>query len=106
MNIEFSVGSGKAAARQPDGSPTPLLFVGNFGGAKTKDPGDGAIRHMFGFDLLDVDTAIGRVQPAFQLDDNDDAATVSISSLEDFHPDSLFRRVPALSTFHEFKTIS
>ena len=100
MNIEFSVGFGKDAARQPDGSPDAVLFVGNFSGAKTEDTDSAPIRHMFRFDLHDVDAAIGKVAPTLILDDS---ASVALADLDDFHPDRLARRIPAFSTFHELK---
>jgi type VI secretion system protein ImpC len=106
MNIELNIGSGNLPEKSREQSAANILIVANFSGKPGENNpahGDGAILNMFNVDAGDLDAALARVAPQLSLNVGDQELSLSFSSLEDFHPDTLFGRQPVFSTISDLK---
>ena len=101
MNIEFDVRFGKDSARREAGAGRNVLLIGDFSGSAAA--GEGAIRHMFNVDPIELDAAIARVAPRVSVASGDAALDVDLWSIDDFHPDALLKAVPAFSAAMELR---
>ncbi len=95
MNIEVDVrfGGPTSPRRAAKLGPMRLLLLGDFGGrGNASAPGAPAVRRV---DLDTLESVLAGIAPQLQLATAEGAATrVQFSSLDDFHPDRLFERVP------------
>jgi type VI secretion system protein ImpC len=97
MNIsaEFSVGRPSGRRRDSD-SPMRILILGNWLGDR---PAGSALaeRKPLRIDFDNFTSVMTRLEPAVELPDY---GTIGFSSIEDFHPDTLCRRVDTLRQLH------
>ena len=106
MNIELNIGSGKLPDEPIDQPVLNILIVANFSGkSDTCDDAENgdAILNMFNIDAGELDSAIARTGPELSLSIGDQQLDLSFSSLEDFHPDSLFASQPEFSIISDLK---
>ncbi len=101
MNIEFDVRFGTDSARREAGAARNVLLIGDFSGAA--GAGDGAIRHMFNVDPVEIDAAVARIGPRVSVAVGDASLDVDLESLDDFHPDALLKSIPAFSAAMELR---
>jgi len=103
MEFGFTFAGGQAASKRPrrDDEPFRLLLVGDFSGRGWKREHGGAplpLARPIAVDAAAVDRAFGACGVALLIDGGDaEPAVVSFESLDDFHPDRLLARVPALA---------
>lgn len=106
MNIQFTASDGNPSEKLLGKGPTNILLVGNFSG---RDPGQGqgdtggAALNIFHADVLDPDKAIARLNPVASICIGDEQVDLAFSSMDDFHPDALYRSQPAFVMMQELK---
>ncbi|HJY77124.1 MAG TPA: type VI secretion system contractile sheath large subunit [Burkholderiales bacterium] len=85
-SFEFELGSARARRRPDDESPMRILVLGDFGG-RMAEPAR--------VDVDDFDRVMAQVGPRLRLPvEGGDDITLQFATLEDFHPDTLYRRLP------------
>ena len=102
MEFGFTYAGGQAAPKRArrDDEPFRLLLVGDFSGRGWKREHGGAplpLARPVAIDAAAIDRAFGACGVALLIDGGDgEPAVVSFETVEDFHPDRLLARVPAL----------
>lgn len=97
MEIEIALGSDRRANRRDSGAPERVLVIGSFsgaGGSRAASPND---RAVMAIDPFDIDPAIEAIRPETGVSGGGDAAPLAVSSLDDFHPDTLCQQLPELN---------
>jgi len=100
IGFEFEL-TQKRMAQKPldEDAPLRILLLGDFGGRALRGagaPGQIADRPIMAVDVDNFDRVLAHVAPQAHLGPDDDAAAVVFEphSLDDFHPDHLFRELP------------
>src|SRR5262245_39050356 len=90
--LEFELGTAPKRRRPDDEDPMRILVVGDFGGGgqRREDPPDGARRKPAAIDVDNFDRVMARIAPRLLLGRDQDAA-LEFGTLDDFHPDALYR---------------
>jgi type VI secretion system protein ImpC len=108
--IEFEFTTRSKAARGPRAGSAPLrmLVLGDFSGrglnGGTPEQAAIARRKLYPVDLDSLDQVMGRIAPVLTLDPGErPAARVSFSGIDDFHPDTLFRKVPLFDELRDLR---
>jgi type VI secretion system protein ImpC len=100
--LEFSFGKGKGKSRRRAEPGEDVSFrivvLGEFGGAA---PGKLASARLQPIDIDTFDQVLAKLGPGFELGAG--GPPVSFSTLEDFHPDRLFTRLPAFAALRELR---
>ena len=95
LSFEFSFQSAQQQAISEE-LPLHILLLDNFSGHRDRKPlGE---RHSVAVDIDNFDQVIARHAPQLDLDLSGTVIHLEIRSLEDFHPDSLFRSVPLFAS--------
>jgi len=95
------------AARAQSDEPMRILLMGDFSGRQAAGDSQAiADRALLALDVDTFDSVMARLQPRLQLPV--DAApgtetTIIFTSLEDFHPDTLYQRLPLLQTLRQLR---
>ena len=90
--FEFELGTVPKRRRPDDESPMRILVMGDFGGRAHREEHDElARREPLGIDVDNFDRVMGRIAPRLLLG-RDRNAPLEFAALDDFHPDSLYRR--------------
>jgi len=103
MEFGFTFAGGKTAPKRQrsDDEPFRLLLVGDFSGRGWKRAHGGAalpLGRPVALDAAAIDRAFGACGVALLVDGGDgEPAVISFETIEDFHPDRLVARVPALA---------
>jgi type VI secretion system protein ImpC len=101
-------GSGRPR-RRPDTPTLVVVILADLGGRAGRPTGDlaaGAERRLVRVDLDDFDEVLGRLEPRLVLRlGGPDAPEMPIAfrSLDDFHPDALYRRLDAFEPLREMR---
>ena len=95
LGVRFGDAVGKRAA---SGAPLRLMLLADFTGQHAPPQQVSGPRGQFPLQRVDLDTlgrALTRFAPRVATGGGSDTAVLEFRSLEDFHPDSLLRRVPS-----------
>ncbi|TVQ38875.1 MAG: hypothetical protein EA370_05420 [Wenzhouxiangella sp.] len=93
ISAEFNLGKPVGGARRLDQSSIKLVLMGNWLGDR-KDPRPLGQRSMPRIDIDQFEQVLAGLAPQVDLAHGE---TLSFSELDDFHPDALCRRLPALA---------
>jgi type VI secretion system protein ImpC len=98
--VHLDAGGDSAHARPLRDDAFSILVAGDFSGAGRDAARQAAVRQV---DRDNLDEVLAALQPAVRLRPANDGPemTVTFSSLDDFHPDELLRRVPLLQALRE-----
>ncbi len=98
-NITLSV-SGKASPSKPrEDTPFRILVLADFSGRESRGVCESlAGRRAASVDIDNIDAVLARMKPALSLPDG---IAISFASLDDFHPDRIFDRVPIFQKLRE-----
>ena len=88
--FEFELGTVPKRRRPDDESPMRILVMGDFG-ARAQQREDLARRKPAAIDVDNFDRVMARIAPRLLLGRDGDAA-LEFATLDDFHPDALYRR--------------
>lgn len=103
-NIELSVRSAASQAVRPsDETPFRILVLGDFSGRTNRQIVErlGSRRPM-AVDCDNLETLLARLRPELKLPLGEAGTqTVTFSALDDFHPDTLFARLPLFAKLQE-----
>jgi type VI secretion system protein ImpC len=95
--IELST-SGRAArapVRRESDAPFRILIMGDFSGRKNRGVAEAlATRRCVTIDIDNFDAVLERMQPRLDLTVGTTGVPLTFATLDDFHPDRLFARVP------------
>jgi type VI secretion system ImpC/EvpB family protein/type VI secretion system ImpB/VipA family protein len=92
MSYDLKFGKGQDSPRRPAGDTTRVLVLGDFSGdAAPPEP-----RRPIRVDITRFDALVAKVAPMLALE-GAGARLLKFRSLDDFHPDVLVRKVPALT---------
>jgi len=100
-SLEVSLGSRAKRQRKPADEPLRVLFLGDFSGRSEMDPD--LKPHRISYETLE--TAIAALAPTATIEVDAPLSVreeLNISSLDDFHPDSLAK---SISTFRTLKVL-
>jgi len=90
--VSFELGTARARRRPDEESPMRILVVGDFGGrAQHGEDHDVARRKPAEIDVDNFDRVMARIAPRLLLGRDRDTA-LEFATLDDFHPDALYRR--------------
>jgi type VI secretion system protein ImpC len=92
--------SGSAARRRGDGEPMRLLLLADLGGDRQTPPSS---RKALALDIDTLDKVLARIAPRLSLNIDGQALALSFASLEDFHPDALFKRLPVFGALRQMR---
>jgi len=108
--IEFEFTTRGKGARGPRTGTTPLrmLVLGDFSGRGLNggpaEQADITQRKLYPVDLDSLDPVLGRIAPELTLaPDERPAVRVSFSGIDDFHPDTLLRKVPLFDELRDLR---
>jgi type VI secretion system protein ImpC len=92
MSMDFRFGKGGGPRRREPSDTTRVLIIGDFlGDTPPLEP-----RRPAKVDITDVDALVAKLRPSLTLN-TAGAPRLEFRSLDDFHPDALLTRVPALA---------
>ncbi len=105
--LEFGfnfAGRDAAPRRDDDGPPARLLLMGDFSGSGVRGARGDAPRTMK-VDIDNFDAVMSRIGPAAVIASggSDDAAAVTFQSLDEFHPDHLYRALPVFAAMQKLR---
>ena len=101
MQFEMSLKPGSARQRSPDDdAPMRLLLLADLGGDRSTAL---ATRKPVALDIDSFDRVLSRVAPRLTLDIDGQPLALSFASLEDFHPDRLFARLPVFDALRRLR---
>ena len=108
IEFEFSTRSKGARGPHSESSPMRLLVLGDFSGRglNSGSPDQPALsqRKLHPVDLDNLDQVLGRIAPEMTLSlDERLAARITFSAIDDFHPDTLFQRVPLFDALRDIR---
>ena len=94
--------TGKAKRRE--GSRKRLLVLGDYTG-QNPNPLELPSRKTQRVDVDELDTVLSRIAPQLRimLDDGGEETLIEFRELEDFHPDSLYKRLPVFKTLRDLR---
>jgi type VI secretion system protein ImpC len=92
--------AGKRGGRRDDEAPMRLLLMADLGGDRNVPL---AARKPLALDIDSFDRVVGRVAPRLALVLDDLQLELSFATLEDFHPDRLFARLPAFDALRRMR---
>ena len=108
MNFDFQLGQRHTGERSRPSAESPMrmLVVGDFSGRvnrSAEDPTDLAHRKTILVDVDNFDRVLARMAPRLQLPIGvaGDVIALEFNNLEDFHPDTLYRRLPPFQGLRE-----
>ena len=105
--LTFDLGGmrSRTARRRDAGSPLRILVLGDFGGTRNATSADFATRPVPSVDIDTLDAVLERLAPSLQFESTDGAAaqTIVFKTLDDFHPDALFRRLPLFQRLRDWR---
>jgi type VI secretion system protein ImpC len=91
MELDFMLGSrSNAVEREPD-APLRVLVMGNFSGSGSAL--EFALRKPLRIDIDNFEKILGKLNPAIRIRLGDADSVLTITSMDDFHPDNILRRV-------------
>lgn len=99
FDMTFKTAGAKPAVRDPE-APLRLLLLADLGGDRSLPL---AARKAQAVDIDSFDAALARVAPRLALPLDGQPLELRFSSLEDFHPDRLFARVPAFDALRRLR---
>lgn len=101
-SFEFELGSARARERRPDEEDAMrILVMGDFGG-RGQRPVDLAGRKPAVIDVDNFDRVMARIAPRLLLPvGGDKDAALEFATIDDFHPDTLYRRLPLFQKLRE-----
>jgi type VI secretion system protein ImpC len=99
--LQFDMSLKPAGARRRDGdAPLRLLLLADLGGAR----GAGlAGRKPQALDIDSFDRVLARIAPRLALDIDGQRLDIAFASLDDFHPDRLFARLPVFDALRRLR---
>lgn len=101
MQFDLAFGSGpKPLGRRDSESPLRILVVADLGGARSEPLAE---RKPLAIDIDNFDRVLARIAPRVSLQLEGLPTTIAFESLDDFHPDKLFARVPAFDTLRKLR---
>lgn len=109
IEFEFTTRSSGSRGPRPGAGPMRILVLGDFSG-RGPDGGSAeqaaiAQRKLHPVDLDSLDQVLGRIAPELTLKLAASLeARVAVSEMDDFHPDTLFRRVTLFTELGELRT--
>lgn len=102
MQFSFTAGQPQAARRVDEDDPFCLLIVADLGGSPaTRAAKPPAQRKPVALDLDNFDKAFRAMAVQVTLDINHAPVTLTLASLDDFHPDALFERLDAFAALRQ-----
>lgn len=106
-NLDISLGHGETA-RPLDDTPFRIAVIGDFSGRGTRGANESgaalARRPAWRVDRDDLNDVMKEIGPALRLQLEDGGTlTIRFDSLEDFHPDRLFERLPVFQALRELR---
>jgi type VI secretion system protein ImpC len=109
IEFEFTTRSKGARGPRSESSPMRILVLGDFSGhglnGGSEDRPALSQRKLLPVDLDNLDPALGRIAPEVTLSlDASRAAHISFSEIDDFHPDTLFSRMPLFDELRDLRT--
>jgi type VI secretion system protein ImpC len=97
MEFEFGFSAGGPSGGKHPQESMRILMLGDFSGRENRgvcEAGDSlSTRPILAVDVDNFDALMGRYRPRLQFPLGDTELAVEFSELEDFHPDSLYRRL-------------
>jgi predicted component of type VI protein secretion system len=106
MNIQFTADHGNPSEKQPGDDPKNILLIGNFSGSKPgqeQSRSGEAILNIVRADVLEPEKAMFRLSPISGIRVGDEQIELVFSSMDDFHPDALYRKQPSFVVMQELK---
>jgi type VI secretion system protein ImpC len=102
MEFEFDLGGARQhRAARDDGEPMRLLVIGDFSGKPPAERQPLATRPTHNVDVDTLDAVIQRIGPRLL---RPSGGEIAFCSIDDFHPDSLFRRVDVFEALRRART--
>ena len=100
MEFEFELGrTGKGRPRD-DGTPLRLLLLGDFSGKPAAERPPLAARPTHKVEVDTLDAVMQRIGPRLQIG----ADEIALRSIDDFHPDGIFRRASVFEALRRTRT--
>ena len=99
MEFEFDLGS-TGKGRRRDGTPMRLLLLGDFSGKPAAERPPLAARPTHKVDVDTLDAVMQRIGPRLQIG----ADEIALRSIDDFHPDGIFRRATVFEALRRTRT--
>ena len=100
MEFEFELGrTGKGRPRD-DGTPMRLLLLGDFSGKPAAERPPLAARPTHKVEVDTLDAVMQRIDPRLQIG----ADEIALRSIDDFHPDGIFRRATVFEALRRART--
>ncbi|WP_088278568.1 type VI secretion system contractile sheath domain-containing protein [Ideonella sp. A 288] len=100
MQFDVSFGPGGRRPRDDD-APMHLLVLADLGGSRRAPL---AQRQALSVDIDNLDARLGQIAPSLTLELDGQALALAFSSLDDFHPDQLWTRLPAFDALRRLRS--
>jgi len=100
MEFEFELGSARKGRPRDDGTPMRLLLLGDFSGKPAAERPPLATRPTHKVDVDTLDAVMQRIGPRLQIG----ADEIALRSIDDFHPDGIFRRATVFEALRRTRT--
>jgi type VI secretion system ImpC/EvpB family protein len=100
MEFEFELGSPRKGRPRDDSTPMRLLVLGDFSGRPAAERPPLATRPTHKVDVDTLGAVIQRIGPRLRMA----AEEIALSSIDDFHPDALFRRAAVFEALRRTRT--
>jgi type VI secretion system protein ImpC len=106
IGFDFQVGPGRdrEPLRSNAESPMRILLVGDFSGRNSRGAqahGDIATRKPLAVDIDNFDRVMQRIAPRLAL--GTQGTELEFTTIDEFHPDALYRRIPAFQRLRELR---
>jgi type VI secretion system protein ImpC len=108
-NAFLDVNPGQTQPAQPlDDTPFRIALIGDFSGRGSRGENQGGValtgRPAWSVDRDDLDVVMKEIAPSIRLDLADGGAlSIRFESLDDFHPDRLFDRLPVFQALRDLR---
>ena len=108
IEFEFTTQNKKSRVTGTRSGPMCLLVMGDFSGrglnGSSKETAPLSQRRLHRVDLDNLDQVMGRIAAELSLDLGENlTATVTFAGIDDFHPDSLYRRLPLFDELRDLR---
>src|SRR5262245_42109469 len=100
MEFEFELGGTRKGRPRDDGTPMRILVLGDFSGRPAGERPPLATRPTHKVDVDTLDAVMQRIGPRLQMG----ADEIAFRSIDDFHPDALFRRAAVFEALRRTRT--
>src|SRR5262245_56952217 len=103
IELDVEVGRERPAVRPDDDTPFRIAIIGDLSGRGSRSDNAPPGRGSWRIDRDEFDDVLRRVSPRVRLGRGGSALEVSVSDIDEFHPDSLFDRLEVFSSLRALR---